>query len=332
MPIQRCMADSPKKRSSKVGLDSDFIPLPFWVNSPQNPLPCSVYIMTHSLMELAHKKESFLGKERREAYLAAGINHFYIRRDDWDDLCQSRLFLAGTTVPRQVAAEHRRDLLLLIYGWTCGYALPSLATKKKFNDLVKELCIRVLSHEVNPWELFLFERGPELYFFAHSYNTALIVALLGQRMHLGPEQLFTLIEGALLHDVGHGFIPHGDDLLCDESLEKHTQLGGALLTKLGFSQVTAQMAMEHHERWDGEGYPFQKIKDETHAFSRILAIADRFCDFVCGPIREVLMEPEEALNELSLLEGEFDPELLEKAQSILKDSLAHWSQDRQEAA
>jgi hypothetical protein len=326
------MSGSPTERPSKVGLDSDFIPLPFWVNSPQNPLPCSIYIFAHGNMKLAHRAESFLGKERTEAYRDEGIRHFYIRRDDWNDFCTARLFLAGTTVPRQVVAEQRRDLLLLLYGWNCGYSLPTIADKKRFDQLAHILCTRVLSHEVNPWELFVHEGGPDLYFFSHSYNCALIAVLLGQKMHLGPDQLFTLMEGALLHDIGHGFIPHGQDLLSDESLEKHTQLGGAVLKKLGFSSITSLMALEHHERWDGEGYPLQKIEDETHPFSRILAITDRFCDFVCGPLQEQLMTPLEAIKELSLLEGEFDPVLVEKTQKILEECLSGESDTEQQAA
>lgn len=105
------------------------------------------------------------------------------------------------------------------------------------------------------------------------------------------KQFITQISyAAPLHDVGKITIPDSifkkPEKLDDwefEIMKNHTRFGGAIvqhLFKKGFDAQTVRMAsdvaMYHHERWDGKGYPIGLSGDEIPLSARILAIADCF--------------------------------------------------------
>lgn len=95
-----------------------------------------------------------------------------------------------------------------------------------------------------------------------------------------------LIENASpMHDVGKISIPDGiinkPDRLTDEEFElvkKHTSVGFDILSKSKRTilEASAIIAHEHHEKWDGSGYPRGLQGEEIHVFGRIVAIADVF--------------------------------------------------------
>ena len=119
--------------------------------------------------------------------------------------------------------------------------------------------------------------------FTHSINVAVISLLLGQNQYLPREMLLKLGIGALLHDVGKTRIPleilNKPDKLTPEEYEsakEHTLLGYQLLNRetTGLSPLSTNVALAHHERLDGSGYPRQIKGDEIHLFSKIVAVAD----------------------------------------------------------
>ena len=87
-----------------------------------------------------------------------------------------------------------------------------------------------------------------------------------------------------MHDVGKLKIP--DEILNKpakltdrefEEMKKHTNYGFTLiLNSKDFTETEALVAIEHHERADGKGYPFFKRESETNFYSRIVHVADVF--------------------------------------------------------
>ena len=63
-----------------------------------------------------------------------------------------------------------------------------------------------------------------------------------------------------------------------EVMKTHAQLGYEMLkgSKRTILQASAIVAGEHHEKWDGSGYPHQKVGKDTHIYGRITAVADVF--------------------------------------------------------
>ena len=116
----------------------------------------------------------------------------------------------------------------------------------------------------------------------HSVNTAVFSVLTGKRMNLDEQELRDLAEGALFHDLGKVMI-NSNILLKNykltedefESMKEHPTLGYELLSNhTTMSEESKKIALEHHERLDGSGYPKGLRGDEISTLSKIVAIAD----------------------------------------------------------
>lgn len=119
--------------------------------------------------------------------------------------------------------------------------------------------------------------------FLHSIRTARIATQIGKGVNLLPNEIITLTTAALLHDIGKMYIPieilNKNGKLTDKEfdvIKKHPTLGAEYLAKNGFNTTIQRIVYEHHENFDGTGYPNQKHYDQIHKLSRILRIADTF--------------------------------------------------------
>jgi putative nucleotidyltransferase with HDIG domain len=159
--------------------------------------------------------------------------------------------------------------------------------------------------------------GEELYF--HSLNVTMLSMMLARDIKLPQEVVGTLGLGALFHDIGHKEIPK-KILMKLEPLtqaeqhlyEMHCQYGVEIGKRLQFSAPVLKIIQEHHEFFDGSGYP-QKLKGESIGLlSRIVALADHY-DELCNPINIAnALTPHEALSIMfAKWRNKFDPKLLQ---------------------
>ncbi len=120
------------------------------------------------------------------------------------------------------------------------------------------------------------------YTFAHSVNVCILSIMTGITMRYHDVRLKELGIGALLHDIGKlhidkNILNKSDDLNEEEyrEVKKHTIYGFELLRKQeGLSLLSAHIALQHHERWDGRGYPRGMNGELIHEYARIVAVAD----------------------------------------------------------
>ena len=107
--------------------------------------------------------------------------------------------------------------------------------------------------------------------------------ILAEQMGLEPQRVETIRIASMMHDIGKLLIPaeilEKPGKLTDEEYEtikKHTTYGGMLLENVeGNEMVTSRtIALEHHERVDGKGYPAQLSGDEISLEGKIVAVAD----------------------------------------------------------
>ncbi|HEY9282575.1 MAG TPA: HD-GYP domain-containing protein [Pyrinomonadaceae bacterium] len=119
--------------------------------------------------------------------------------------------------------------------------------------------------------------------FAHSRRTARLSLLLGRELELTPAELTTLFLGALLHDVGKIAVPdavlHKPGRLTEEEwakMRRHPDDGRQLLAGLAFLDGAALAVVQHHEKWDGTGYPRGLRAESIDPSARALAVADAF--------------------------------------------------------
>ncbi|MCR5145019.1 MAG: HD-GYP domain-containing protein [Lachnospiraceae bacterium] len=117
--------------------------------------------------------------------------------------------------------------------------------------------------------------------YAHSLNVALIARAIGKWLKFSKEDLNTLTIAGLLHDIGKTKIPeeilNKQDRLTDEEyqiIKKHALDGYKMLKDKPFDTRIKLAALQHHERFDGSGYPRGLDGDEIDGFASIIAIAD----------------------------------------------------------
>ncbi len=159
--------------------------------------------------------------------------------------------------------------------------------------------------------------GEELYF--HSLNVTMLSMMMARDLKLPSEVVQVLGMGALFHDLGCREIP--DKILMKmEPLTQaernyyqlHCQYGLELGKKLKFVPAALAIIYEHHELFDGSGYP-RKLKGEAiNLLARIVAITNYY-DELCNPLNIAnALTPHEALSTMfARLRSKFDPKLLQ---------------------
>lgn len=133
-------------------------------------------------------------------------------------------------------------------------------------------------------QLFASLQAKDDYTYRHNIAVGAIANLIGKWMKLNQQDLLQLTTAALLHDVGKMLIPEAilnkPGKLTDEEFEmmkKHTIHGYKILKETtGITHRQALVALQHHERMDGTGYPTSIKGKEIDLFSRIVSVADVF--------------------------------------------------------
>ena len=122
------------------------------------------------------------------------------------------------------------------------------------------------------------------YAYQHSVNVAIISLVMGISLKMTEEELTDLCIGALTHDIGKTFIPKeiafGDYQLSDEDrllIDTHPRKWYDYLKDvLNFKTSICLVALQHHERIDGKGYPIGIDGSKISLYSKIVAIADTY--------------------------------------------------------
>lgn len=152
----------------------------------------------------------------------------------------------------------------------------------------------------------------------HSDRVTALCVKTGKAMGFTKKELSELKAAAILHDIGKVTIPPGIIMkpaqISEEEYElvkKHSEKGYQILKSIDEYSAYAETVLQHHERWDGKGYPEGLRKDEIHLHSRIINIADAYEAMTSGrPYKEAISK-EKAISELKKNRGkQFDPELV----------------------
>lgn len=122
------------------------------------------------------------------------------------------------------------------------------------------------------------------YTYRHTIGVSILSTLIGKWLKLSPAELAQLTVAATLHDIGMSKISkeilNKPEKLTPEEyevLKKHTIYGYELIKNtVGTSHRVALVALQHHEREDGSGYPFKLKSNKIEFFSKIVAVADTF--------------------------------------------------------
>lgn len=156
--------------------------------------------------------------------------------------------------------------------------------------------------------------------YAHGLAVSALMIALGRQMALPEQGVKDAGMAGLLMDVGMGHLPIDVSTILDELSESereivhtHTTLGQEFLDMGGElpAEVT-QVCLEHHERYDGSGYPRGLVGEDISLFARMAAICDVYDSMTSDRPHRPRTDPNAALAIMRGLEGQFDDTLLDQ--------------------
>ena len=157
--------------------------------------------------------------------------------------------------------------------------IPLLEIKNELIPIVQEAA-------ANPdlFQLFQAVKAKDEYTHQHNIGVGILSTLIGKWLNLADQEVALLSLAATMHDVGK--IKVSQEILMKpgkltkeefEEIKQHTVLGYNMLRETaGINYRVSLVALQHHERADGKGYPLQLLDHQLDKMSRIVAVADVF--------------------------------------------------------
>jgi putative nucleotidyltransferase with HDIG domain len=161
----------------------------------------------------------------------------------------------------------------------------------------------------------------------HSERVVTFSLRLGRELGLDKAQMIALEFGSLLHDIGKIGVPDAilrkPAKLTEEEwtrMREHPRHGQQILREIEFLEGAARVVAQHHERWDGSGYPFGLRGEEIDLNARIFAVADAFDAMISDRVYRRGRSYEAAKEELDSWSGrQFDPQVVEAFHRVPRD-------------
>ena len=262
--------------------------------------------------------------------LESGVRQILVRTDEFHRFASHLLETVDSQSEREaVPPSERFAALQLAMAVEIEHAArlvdcgPYVAVADK---LGRDLTALLVNNNVLPRDLFRLARHDFLT-FTHITNVASYGVILAERLGLcDGNQFESLAKAAILHDIGKRFIPASilqkpAKLDPEERaiIETHPQRGyEELCGRDDMTHEQLMMVYQHHERFDGKGYPVGFQGEEIHPWARMLAVVDVF-DAMTGtrPYRRPATAAD-AMDYICKSAGtHFDPEMVACWNSIM---------------
>ena len=174
---------------------------------------------------------------------------------------------------------------------------------------------------------------------AHIRRIGLYVSVIAKDIGWNQESVSDIRLAAAMHDVGKIGIP--DSILLKpgkltpeefEMMKKHTTIGGQLLgsSNICLLHMAKEIALSHHEKWDGSGYPDGLAGEAIPESGRIVALADVYDALVMDRVyRPAIPEPEALAMMTSNRGTHFDPRIFDRFVALLPE-IRHIKQEVQD--
>lgn len=155
--------------------------------------------------------------------------------------------------------------------------------------------------------------------YAHSQRIAYLAEAIARYLRFSDEEIALTYLAALLHDIGKIGVPRAiltkREPLSDEEwkiMRLHAQIGQDILFRAGgIFERLAPIVVAHHERWDGQGYPWGLAKDEIPMIARILAVVDSYDAMISARTYQQSSPVTRAYEELQCCAGsQYDPRVV----------------------
>ncbi len=186
-------------------------------------------------------------------------------------------------------------------------------SKKIINDF-----IGLMEEEPSAMANLIGLSSHDFYTYNHSLDVCIYSLGLGQIIGINGQDLHTLGQGALFHDIGKRFVK--PEIITKEGplddsewaeMKKHPVYGLNILTEHEMNEVIKACCLEHHESRLGNGYPQGLVGNEIHPMARVVAICDTYDALTTKRSYQPPMSPTDAIEMMrGKLSGRFDEEMM----------------------
>lgn len=190
---------------------------------------------------------------------------------------------------------------------------------KKAKLLIENIVDEIFTNKhlmVNMIDMKVFDD----YTYYHSVNVAVLSIVLGMALKMERDELCNLGFAALLHDIGKVFVSR--DILNKagrltpgefEEIKTHSLLGCNHIKKgYGVANSTYMAILDHHEKYEGGGYPNNLRGDNISWYGRIISVADVYDALTSDrPYRKALLPSDAMEYVMASTTIQFDPKVVE---------------------
>ncbi|MCX7881763.1 MAG: HD domain-containing protein [Brevinematales bacterium] len=231
--------------------------------------------------------------------LLLGILAYHGRKNPWAREVFAGFFILGITAVLDILREQGLILsehIFTAYGWVAVFVNFLVVETRRMRSMAKENQkmvkeIQSLNIEILSTQKEVILRLSEIAEARsretgnHVRRVSEYAALIGRKCGLSLEEIDLLRLAVPMHDLGKLAVPddilHKPSKLTEEEfafMKKHTIFGYEMLCKSSrpIFKMASIIALEHHERIDGQGYPYGKKGEEIHLYARITTVADVF--------------------------------------------------------
>jgi putative nucleotidyltransferase with HDIG domain len=273
---------------------------------------------------------------------AIGVHELYIDTDKGPDIAEAKteeevsheiqeqmLHIAeerpapmvAVTLAEEAPRAHKLhgEANRIVKGIITDIRLGQQIEMEKVEPLVENMVDSIFRHQDALIPLARLKTHDE-YTFQHSVSVCALMIAFARGLKMSRDVIKEIAVGALLHDVGKARVP-------DSILNKPAKLTDAEFTKMkshvvqsiiilqntpGISQIMLDVAGQHHERFDGTGYPNKLKGDEISIYGQMGAIVDVYDAITSDRVYHKGMPPTEALKKLlEWSKFHFDPEMVQ---------------------
>lgn len=229
-------------------------------------------------------------------------------------------FSKDIQIQEVVSPEIRRNALKAVHDMFTTSTEGSIAggEEQRMKQIISDLVDQLLNNEEIMYNMLEIKDYDD-YTYYHSVNVAILSSMIGMQMGISKEQLAELMTAAMLHDIGKTFVDTSllsarRKLREEEWLEmrRHPMYGYEYIHQnFNFSSFVDCAILEHHENFDGTGYPMGLRGNDIHLYARIIKAADVYDGMTSSRPYHDPMLPGEVIEYLMAHVGtEFDSQVV----------------------
>lgn len=261
--------------------------------------------------------------ERKKELIEQNIKKLFIRTRDFGRYFKyQEKNLKNILTDRQRSSEEKSQA---VYHVAKNLAIELVDNPRSGTNLGRvtrwvDNTIGYILNDENAFSSLIKVTSHDYYTYTHSVNLSVLGLLFGKHISLNSHGLNCLGTGMLLHDLGKIEIPleilnKPGRLSMDEfeTIKKHPETGIKLLEDEKIEEESLTVVIQHHENYDGTGYPNGIGGDDIHLFGRIARIIDVYDAMTTNRPYAEQCRPFAALAEMNkTMAGCFDKELFKE--------------------